>query len=60
METYIGELNWEMTRQKEDFQFTQRFCDGLGKMINPIKEQIETLKVAVQELKDGGNKSDLG
>ena len=60
METDIGEVNWEMTKQKEDLQFTQNFCDGIGKLINPIKEQVETLKVAGQELKEGGNKSDWG
>ena len=37
--------------QKEEFQFTQTFCKGFGKLINPIKEQVEILKVAVQELK---------
>ena len=41
-------------------QFVQTYSDGVGRMINPIKEQMEKMKSAIQELKDAGNTSEVG
>ena len=56
----LGKLTHGLTKQREEILHTQHFCEGITKMITPIKEQVDGLKITVQELKESGNKSDWG
>ena len=58
LEEEMGNLAWEMSDHKRDVTLVKECCDGLGIMFNPIKEQVENMKSAIQELKDTGNKSE--
>ena len=48
----MKELAVGMTEQQTEYEQIRRYCDGVGKMLTPLKEQIEGLKVTVQEMKD--------
>ena len=50
----------ELTEIKNDLAFTNKYSDGLGKMINPIKERLEQLTSAYQKMKEAGSKSEYG
>ena len=48
----LKELAMNMTEQRTEYEQIKLYCDGVGKMFTPIKEQTEELKVTVKEMKD--------
>ena len=57
LEDEIHNLSWDLTEHKTEFNCLQKFSDGVGKMFNPIKEQIEAMKLDIQKLKENENES---
>ena len=43
--------------EKTEFAFLQTYCDGVGNMLSPVKEQIEAMKSDIQTLKEAENES---
>ena len=56
----MNNLAWEVSDQKREFTFVNTYCGGVGNMFNPIKDQMENTKSAIQELKDAGKESEFG
>ena len=48
----MNKLAQEMYHQKSELTFVTTYSDGVGKMFNQLKEQMEHMKSAIQELKD--------
>ena len=59
VEEQLKELAMGMTEQQTEYEQIRRYCDGVGKMLTPLREQIEGLKVTVQEMKDGSGVASL-
>ena len=56
----MKDLAWEISEQKTDNEELRNYCDGVGRMITPIKEQMEKMKSAIHQLKDAGDRSEFG
>ena len=54
LEDEIQNVSWDLTEHKTEFNNLQTFSDGVGRMFNTIKEQIEAMKLDIHKLKENG------
>ena len=59
VEEQLKELALGMSEQQTEYEQIRRYCDGVGKMLTPLREQIEGLKVTVHEMKDDSVRASL-